>query len=101
MEGTDRSLRMDSSFDSKKKIIDRRSDVQNDKENEEKDSDTNPNTKVMLESIGEKYFEEVELRTDEQKGKGKQQSRVKKDKEAYLYTDNREYYNVYEEFDMI
>ena len=100
MEGTDRSLRMDSSFDSKKKIIDS-SDVQNDKENEEKDSETNPNTKVMLESIGEKYFEEVELRTDEQKGKGKHLSVVKKEKEAYLYTDNREYYNVYEEFDMI
>ena len=55
----------------------------------------------MLESIGEKYFEEVELRADEQKGKGKHKSVVKKEKEAYLYTDNREYYNVYEEFDMI
>jgi hypothetical protein len=54
----------------------------------------------MLESIGEKYFEEVQMKEDE-KGKENHQSAVKKEKEAYLYTDNREYYNVYEEFDMI
>jgi hypothetical protein len=54
----------------------------------------------MLESIGGKYFEEVQLREDE-KEKEKHQNVVKKEREAYLYTDNREYYNVYEEFDMI
>lgn len=53
-----------------------------------------------MESIGKVYFEEARLRGDETVKKNADTT-AKQEKEAYLYTDNKEYYNVYEEFDMI
>ena len=55
---------------------------------------------MIMEPIGKVYFEEARLRGDET-GKKNADTTVKQEKEAYLYTDNKEYYNVYEEFDMI
>jgi hypothetical protein len=54
---------------------------------------------MIAEPIGKVYFDDVKLRGEEN-GKSKSDM-ARQEKEAYLYTDNKEYYNVYEEFDMI
>ncbi len=58
LEITDSTHRNNSNFDEKKiTIIDGSGETHNDKQhNQDNHSETNPNTKVMLESIGAKYF---------------------------------------------